>query len=689
MLRGFQEQYAMHTELDDLSVWCWDAYESIISSLCRLSDGYERGARTLQLMYTRNTDGIVNWFDGNLRLNLPSSWKHVTQLFFDEVLRISEDDMDQDTREDRACAVVRDLRIIGLYDEAVQAILVSARKVIDEKVNMCKGEYEKSHLGDCLRWTKDSLYPRSNRLLRPRTGSHTQGNHEEDWLRVLEHLTREKFCSMRISEIFPIVRDTPDEGIASEPVFLDLKECLKTPIQKNQLVATLRAGLDARVLHAGAATEDILTVFISTEKALRFIDPSSNLLMRIIQPLKQYLRTRSDTVKLVLQTMLDPDGNLADAMREPDQALEVDDDDKMDTWEPEAIDAVGTSRERNVDVVTMLIGIFEDNSVFSTEFHNILSAKLLAKIDYDVDQETRDLELLKIRFGEAAFQKCEVMLTDMAASRRMHKHVVEANQTVSKAIDKPIQDHLEVTTISHLFWPKVNTTPFKNPFSEVVSAQAAYEKVFEERRLNCKVRWRPNAGLVQLSLDMDDGRTEEVTVTELQAAVIYEFGDDRFDGTATLEQLRSALQTDNLSDTEADDFLEDLQDCVQFWTGRRMLRQIGPDRWKVIENEGEEDDGVAAGTESTSIIHDTRKTSDERALEKQQAEMRNTYQAMILAILTNQGPQPADSILRLLVMFMQFSHAASDLQWLLDSLVAEGQITAMLSGKYGIVPKGS
>lgn len=44
--------------------------------------------------------------------------------------------------------------------------------------------------------------------------------------------------------------------------------------------------------------------------------------------------------------------------------------------------------------------------------------------------QRRNIEILKIRFGEAALQVCEVMLRDMTDSKRIDGHV-QSQRTVS------------------------------------------------------------------------------------------------------------------------------------------------------------------------------------------------------------------------------------------------------------------
>ena len=53
----------------------------------------------------------------------------------------------------------------------------------------------------------------------------------------------------------------------------------------------------------------------------------------------------------------------------------------------------------------------------------MLADKLLTAPDYETEREVRNLELLKKRFGEAALAQCEVMLRDVAESKRVTRSV--------------------------------------------------------------------------------------------------------------------------------------------------------------------------------------------------------------------------------------------------------------------------
>lgn len=98
------------------------------------------------------------------------------------------------------------------------------------------------------------------------------------------------------------------------------------------------------------------------------------------------------------------------------------------------------------DVISTIVSIYDSKDLFVRELQVLLAQRLLAITDGNFDREVRDffsrlsgdprpsadvfggsqrrnIEILKIRFGEAALQVCEVMLRDMTDSKRIDQHV--------------------------------------------------------------------------------------------------------------------------------------------------------------------------------------------------------------------------------------------------------------------------
>ena len=89
-----------------------------------------------------------------------------------------------------------------------------------------------------------------------------------------------------------------------------MKQCLDYTGQHSKLVDSFISSLRFRLLTAGASTNDILLQYVSTIKALQVIDPSGLFLEAIVEPIREYLRRRKDTIKCIV-TML-TDGNAGD-----------------------------------------------------------------------------------------------------------------------------------------------------------------------------------------------------------------------------------------------------------------------------------------------------------------------------------------------------------------------------------------
>jgi len=75
------------------------------------------------------------------------------------------------------------------------------------------------------------------------------------------------------------------------------------------------------------------------------------------------------------------------------------------------------------DLLGMLINIYGSKELFVDEYRAVLSGKLLRNTSFDTSKEVSTLELLKLRFGEAAMHHCEIMVRDVDESKRLNNTV--------------------------------------------------------------------------------------------------------------------------------------------------------------------------------------------------------------------------------------------------------------------------
>ncbi|KAI8819988.1 uncharacterized protein EV422DRAFT_533099 [Fimicolochytrium jonesii] len=658
--------------------WHWTQFSNLVESLVQLTRQFIDGLRHLGSHCSHAESQLRDILEGNLRLALTESWfteldwafEHSFQLYL-ESLDSDEDEMlPQIAANNRqVTTLLANLKELGFQAEINSAILATTRKCIKRRVDECSRQYDEPQLDAAVQWVDDHV---TNGWLRSisENADITSIGGRADWASVFEQATHQYFCQLRISEIFEIICEAIDEF--PEDALKDLRRCLTTTVENEQLERTLHEAIEDRALHPGVCTDNIINVLIATEMCLKVLDPTSSLLLKTISPMMKYLRQRTDTVKLLLARMLDEEGSLAEAIRHGDKNIADDEmDDDYEAWVPEPVDAVGSRQERNADIITRIIKSFDDQDAFVEEYHNLLYDHLIHNGSFNTDKETLEIELLKTRFGEDSFHDCEVMLMDMANSRRLHNHFIE------KVVRFPEIDTFQAIVGSHLFWPEIEETAFKIPWTEIARSQSVYESVYSQQKQNRHLDWKHNAGQVQLELEMADGRIRSVSVTELQAAVVHFFSDLPESGSAGVAEVLEALRTPESKPTLGRQVLE----CVQFWCQQGVLAPVDETqtRWKVVEDPDEYDDDD--GTLQAPTTHPTEALEAHQA---QHAALRAKTQPAITALLTNQGAAPIEKVHTLLQMFIGISESVADVGRVLDELVAEGVLALGAGGKYGM-----
>ena len=177
----------------------------------------------------------------------------------------------------------------------------------------------------------------------------------ESFRQRLSHFLYETYTKARINQLWSIIINFPE----SQQTVEDLRDCMEMNDLRPVLTQTLKKVFETKLLHLGVNTTDILTAYIQAIKALRVLDPTSVLLEIVCEPVKRYLRSREDTVRCIVQSLIDQDENdlkdellkneglclddsyIADDLNDPDE-LEA----TWETWTPDPIDADLTTKLR-------------------------------------------------------------------------------------------------------------------------------------------------------------------------------------------------------------------------------------------------------------------------------------------------------------------------------------------------------
>eukprot|EP01134_Creolimax_fragrantissima_P000345 CFRG0345T1 len=391
-------------------------------------------------------------------------------------------------------------------------------------------------------------------------------------------LANKELCELRTSEIFDIIA-TPE----SEPALRDLKICLEKTAQKPRFVAYAREILRMRLLHPGADTSPILTQYVDAIKSLRVLDPSSQMVHAVCEPVQHALRQREDTIRCIVQSLTDTEGKkglLSDADPMSHTQLPTSCNDNVisdcENWQPTPLDILGEAKNaRTADIMTMLVGIYGSHELFVNEYQLLLSARLLDSLDFQTDDERRNLELLKMRFGETNLHQCEVMLKDIHNSRRINSMVhellqLDANDVQDKANSQPTSDDvaIDLTIISRLFWPQLKNHTLVLP-EKINKWLKLYEKCYSKYKMDRKLDIKSAYGKVDLSLTFEDWSLD-VTVLPDQAAIIMCFENE------------PVLSIDNLA-TIVGLAPKDVRRRIGFWENLGVLHEVSHGEYKVQE----------------------------------------------------------------------------------------------------------
>ncbi|KAF8723226.1 hypothetical protein AX14_009377 [Amanita brunnescens Koide BX004] len=453
-------------------------------------------------------------FQTNLFSILPSTFPPAFKALCASTLPSSDSDAKIDiTSSEQFWNAAEMLGLMDRYDSIIAS--VGYEHIEAHVLSACAGQWAKPVLADLKNWMADKMIS----WMLVTYARHAQTTEEVRHLlqgvgsRFEFHMNK-TLCDLRTKEIFDIIIDFPDSMGALQ----DLKECLQRVDQRAALVQSLRKANRRRLLHPGADTKLILSQYVATIKCLRVVDPPGVLLFKIADPIRRYLRERPDTIRCIVANLVGDDdtGDSLIDENEPIQPLQQTDiDDYSDpNWEPEPVDAGPEFRtNKPSDIISTLVSIYDSKDLFVKELQVLLAQRLLAVTNNDaekIDKERKNIEILRIRFGEAALQVCEVMLKDMSDSKRIDTHV----QSQSSSVVHP-------TVISRQFWPTLKTGDLIMPgqFNEL---QKEYAQEFHKFKPDKRLKWLPQLGTMQLELELGD-RIVEATVPPLEAAFIELF----------------------------------------------------------------------------------------------------------------------------------------------------------------------
>lgn len=442
--------------------------------------------------------------------------------------------------------------------------------------------------------------------------------------------------------------------------------------------------LRANILTTATSTVRILDVFMRVIDIFKVVDPSGVLLPFVADNIQEYLRSRSDAVTIIINSLLegstdkfgkprlsseDFSARVAICMDRAEyqsykEYYESSDFDELE-WCPEPIDAVADHRAaRTLDALAYIVRI-QKTDVFKAELQTVLSERLLSGDDDKLEKEIRLLAMFKQRFRDLEIQQAEVMLRDITESQRLNHDVGQASSNAS--ID------FQAKILSPYYWPALREIEMKPP-QKVSYSMEKYSHEFNARKAGRRLEWLYGQGGATIELELND-RTVVEHVTPWQAAVINAFSG----GSAADPASRSMQQLTQMLGLDA----AHVRAALDFWVGKMVLQQAGPpDHFSVLENlpSGKSSSTAAQAraqaTASVAASHAADAAPSLKSAQDVLADRKPLYSSCVVAMLTNKGAMDASRIFAFLgsVLPGGFPFEEAELVRFLETLGAEGSL---------------
>ncbi|GIZ38279.1 hypothetical protein CKM354_000169900 [Cercospora kikuchii] len=334
-------------------------------------------------------------------------------------------------------------------------------------------------------WVHDRMLPTLEKAVTTLAGKQTMRLPTQQFVSAAVNT----FGRLRTSALFDYVSTWP----ASQGALLDIKEYLHAngASEKAYLCASFSEQIHRRLFHAGASTTEILGVYINVIHVFRLLDPRGVLLEKVAIPIRNYLRSREDTVSTIAASFLVDTRNTEPSEHDHDKicfAVAEAVNNTQDygnyeeagrggndlhwlqkNWMPDPIDAgPNWKSSKSDDIVAYIIGLFEPED-FVKAFSTALGQHLLQTKDRRYFKEISVVELLKTRLEPGMLQHAEVMLKDMQESAILNRRLNPGDQEIPPSVPptpKELQsaipdDGITLTSLYEHFKNRVDSTQFQ------------------------------------------------------------------------------------------------------------------------------------------------------------------------------------------------------------------------------------
>ena len=452
---------------------------------------------------------------------------------------------------------------------------------------------------------------------------------EENYKNQFINLLKEKFVSLKIDNFFEIISKFPE----SKPTLIDIKICISS-FDKNKFVARIKDQLQKRLLYPGVSTRIIIEIFIRIIKIMRIIDASSNYMLELLsQPIKEYLLNRKDTMQWIITAIIsEEDVNMIEDMSKAYvkniQSKDYDylsSDDEPENWEPINLKGIKYNdkyisndfKNTKIDIVSILVNVFGSPEKFMEQYKRMLIERKITDNNFDLEQESKNLELLKLKFGENLLTNCEIIIQHIKESRKLNNKLfkdpnftcviinsnywpfIKANHFDLSYLDEQNNNNDKSNSNSNIINTNESKIPYDTFLNNFNNKLKNYQKLYSDNKFSRKIEFYTNLGYCHITLSFKNGNFDFV-VTPLSYLIIQFFDEEN-------KKNFKLFNIDYISEKLHSESLR-VKQSLDFWLSKGVLKKIKKEEKDNESNDNnyyyEPNDVLNVGDEHEVIIEE-------------------------------------------------------------------------------------
>ncbi|CEG73246.1 hypothetical protein RMATCC62417_08665 [Rhizopus microsporus] len=456
------------------------------------------------------------------------------------------------------------------------------KDIMDERLRAkeWEEEYSLSLVNVQLKWLHAIVLPWISHIM-------SRSNDEDaDWYDFLrlklraEHVLYESIYQYRIGNILDTILDIPETNDA----ILDLKITVDKRGYLDDLEKKLLQEIKNRLLQLSVSTTSILEYYAACVQCLRQIDPSCKILLTVTDTIQRYIREyRKDVAQGVVTIIRNPE-NYDIQLRANDDEPYVFAIDELSNGKTQKekipdrehmLEKLEKLKAKSSDMAALLISMCKSVKDFVIAYGDRLGEILLKTKDYDTEEEILRLEIIKMNFPPDMFIRCDIMLKDVAESKRIDKMIHE-----NEAIDNSFRSLI----VSRKYWPGNNdsgdgdesednddTHNIMEYWPHQKRLMKDYMAEYGRKKASRRLKFLPSLGTVSIELEFQSGKQE--LEVQPEAAVII----------SLYEHEGTALTKDDIA-TRLGIKKKVVVECMNFWTQKGILELMADGRYQLLSN---------------------------------------------------------------------------------------------------------